>query len=421
MGARRELKRRRSESPGLARAAAANAGDSAAPRDRGWYNPDRRKGRNRPPKPYRRWFEAEGDRSLSSSKGDSFLLISYNILGDNNAFNHRDLYWNIPCDIMKWNSRKGLICREIIHWNADLVCLQEVDRYEDILVHMKRKEYAGCYKGRSGDAKDGCAIFWKEKRFRLLEEESIDFSSIGLRNNVAQLLVFEVDEASKLVVGNIHVLFNPKRGDIKLGQIRMFLLKADALSRKWDSIPILLAGDFNSTPDSAIYKFLSTSELNISEHDRRHLSGMDNCQFGLYAFPSFLKFKWTNDEVRNATGYSKSEQVKHPLKLRSSYATIQGNARTRGPQGEPLATSYHSKFLGTVDYIWYSTGLECRKVLDTLPIDTLRKTGGLPTKEMGSDHLALVAEFVFTEPSELDHPHSTDDSAEEETIISKSV
>lgn len=40
---------------------------------------------------------------------------------------------------------------------------------------------------------------------------------------------------------------------------------------------------------------------------------------------------------------------------------------------------------------------------------------------MGSDHLALVAEFVFTEPSELDHPHSTDDSAEEETIISKSV
>nr|CAD1826700.1 unnamed protein product [Ananas comosus var. bracteatus] len=395
MGARRALKRRRSESPGLARAAAANAGDSAAPRDRGWYNPNRRKGEIDPRSP-----TVDGLRPRACPVPKEIPLCSFHIIF-------------LETTMLSTT----FVCRQDFVQDCD----EEVDRYEDILVHMKRKEYAGCYKGRSGDAKDGCAIFWKEKRFRLLEEESIDFSSIGLRNNVAQLLVFEVDEASKLVVGNIHVLFNPKRGDIKLGQIRMFLLKADALSRKWDSIPILLAGDFNSTPDSAIYKFFSTSELNISEHDRRHLSGMDNCQFGLYAFPSFLKFKWTNDEVRNATGYSKSEQVKHPLKLRSSYATIQGNARTRGPQGEPLATSYHSKFLGTVDYIWYSTGLECRKVLDTLPIDTLRKTGGLPTKEMGSDHLALVAEFVFTEPSELDHPHSTDDSAEEEAIISKSV
>lgn len=31
---------------------------------------------------------------------------------------------------------------------------------------------------------------------------------------------------------------------------------------------------------------------------------------------------------------------------------LQGNHRTRDDIGEPLATSYHSKFMGTVDYIW---------------------------------------------------------------------
>jgi len=56
-------------------------------------------------------------------------------------------------------------------------------------------------------------------------------------------------------------LFNPKRGDVKLGQIRLLLEKANALSEKWDKIPIVLAGDFNSTPDSAIYKFLTTMKV----------------------------------------------------------------------------------------------------------------------------------------------------------------
>ena len=33
---------------------------------------------------------------------------------------------------------------------------------------------------------------------------------------------------------------------------------------------------------------------------------------------------------------------------------MQGSTRSRNNIGEPLATSYHSKFMGTVDYIWYS-------------------------------------------------------------------
>ncbi|CAN6478833.1 unnamed protein product [Victoria cruziana] len=69
--------------------------------------------------------------------------------------------------------------------------------------------------------------------------------------------------------------------------------------------------------------------------------------------------------------------------------------RTRDALGEPLATSYHSKFLGTVDYLWYSNGLVPTRVLDTLPIDILQQTGGLPSEKFGSDHLALVSEFAF--------------------------
>lgn len=219
---------------------------------------------------------------------------------------------------------------------------------------------------------------------------------IMLLNSLFSRQSLEAD-SRRLVVGNIHVLFNPNRGDVKLGQIRILLMKANALSNKWNGIPVVLSGDFNSTPDSGIYEFLSTSELDVTLHDRRHLSGQNKGDFLLYDVTSFVKFNWTNEELGYALGTSDSTRLRHPLHLRSSYASVKGNGNTRDRRGEPSATSSHSKFLGTVDYIWYSSGLVCSRVLDTLPVDTLRKLGGLPTQDIGSDHLALVSELVFTE------------------------
>lgn len=211
------------------------------------------------------------------------------------------------------------------------------------------------------------------------------------------------------MVGNIHVLYSPNRGEIKLGQIRFLLSRAQILAEKWGNIPVILAGDFNSTPQSAIYKFLASSELNIMLYDRKQMSGQRNCDptqvFGLktelstplHLMDRFLKNCWTNEEVKVATGDPECQLLTHPLKLRSSYATLKGSTRTRDLNGEPLATSYHSKFLGTVDYLWYSDGVAPIRVLDTLPFDTLRRTGGLPCEKLGSDHLALVSEFTFTQ------------------------
>ncbi|KAK9277979.1 hypothetical protein L1049_027536 [Liquidambar formosana] len=172
--------------------------------------------------------------------------------------------------------------------------------------------------------------------------------------------------------------------------IRFLSSRAHILSEKWGNVPVVLAGDFNFTPQSAIYKFLSKSELNIMLYDRRELSGQKSCHptevFGgkrdmgsLFILRDrFLKYCWTDEEVKVATGNTESKVAVHPLKLNSSYAALKGSTSTRGSNGEPLATSYHSKFLGTVDYLWYSDGVVPTRVLDTLPIDILRRTGGLP-------------------------------------------
>ncbi|KAF3627912.1 Carbon catabolite repressor protein 4 -like protein 3 [Capsicum annuum] len=136
--------------------------------------------------------------------------------------------------------------------------ITEVDKYYDLLNILETAGYLGAYKRRTGGSVDGCAMFWKADKFQLLEGESIEFRQYGLRDNVAQLSVFEMREAQsrRLVVGNIHVLYNPSRGDVKLGQIRFLSSKAHILSEKWDHVPIVLAGDYNSTPQSNLQIFV---------------------------------------------------------------------------------------------------------------------------------------------------------------------
>uniref|UniRef100_A0A7C9A1P7 Poly(A)-specific ribonuclease n=1 Tax=Opuntia streptacantha TaxID=393608 RepID=A0A7C9A1P7_OPUST len=340
--------------------------------------------------------------------------------GVENASRHPDLYCNIPWKYMDWDYRKACIHRELIKYDPSILCFQEVDRFRDLHDILKPNGFKGVLKARTGDACDGCAMFWKDQRFTLLREENIEFQSFGLRNNVAQFCVLKMKEnqsnsdpnlsksqvaASRcLVVGNIHVLFNPNRGDVKLGQIRLFLEKAHELSEEWGGIPVVLAGDFNSLPQSSLYQFISSAELDLLQHDRKNISGqidmpLHRANFRCLTEEFFRQRsvgrRWNDDELKLATGNERVTHLRHHLKLRSAYLGIPGNGTTRDKIGEPLATSCHSKFTGTVDYIWHSEELLPVRVLEPLPVPVLRNMGGLPNKKCGSDHLALVCEFAF--------------------------
>ena len=77
-----------------------------------------------------------------------------------------------------------------------------------------------------------------------------------------------------LRVLNTHLIFNKNRGDIKLLQIATLLGKAAAgmPPRARDS-PVVVCGDFNSTPGSRIVEFVLTGRLAYCSLDRRLMSG----------------------------------------------------------------------------------------------------------------------------------------------------
>ncbi|KAK9105705.1 hypothetical protein Scep_022549 [Stephania cephalantha] len=409
------------DSPAPPHKAADHSLSAAAPRKRKRdRNPKKsKKGEQIKPKKLglRKWVWSPKDCSRFE---DKFVVVSYNILGVENALKHPDLYDGVPPRFLEWERRRRLIRKEIKRYSPSILCFQEVDRFFDLAEVLKEDGFGGVYKARTGDACDGCAIFWKEEKFTLLHQESIEFNQFDLRNNVAQfcILKMNVNHSStdgnphsslslptrSIIVGNTHMLFNPNRGDIKLGQIRLFVERAYKLSKEWGDIPVVISGDFNSTPKSAIYQYLASSELNLLLHDRRRISGQVDCSSSCRTFTAStvnvnrsLTFRWNEEELYLAAGSIVDTHLYHKLRLSSAYAGVPGNFKTRDGDGEPLATSYHSKFMGTVDYIWHSKELVPVRVVETLPIDNLRKTGGLPSKKWGSDHLSLVCELAFSD------------------------
>jgi hypothetical protein len=103
-------------------------------------------------------------------------------------------------------------------------------------------------------------------RYRLLHSHPIEFAGVGGvpimdRDNVAQIIVLEdtaptpsgrTSAQRSIVVANTHLLFNPKRGDVKLCQLHHLTCTIAAVQRlvqaQRSDCPLpaaLVVGDFN--------------------------------------------------------------------------------------------------------------------------------------------------------------------------------
>lgn len=130
------------------------------------------------------------------------------------------------------------------------------------------------YKKRTGRKPDGCAIIFKSSRLSLLSSNPVEFLRPGDalldRDNVGLVVllqpndaVVQSDPSAFICVANTHLLYNPRRGDVKLAQLAILLAEINRLSRLPDgsTSPVVLCGDFNSTPWSPLYSFLTTGCL----------------------------------------------------------------------------------------------------------------------------------------------------------------
>mmetsp|Transcript_27483 Transcript_27483/g.65121 ORF Transcript_27483/g.65121 Transcript_27483/m.65121 type:complete len:395 (+) Transcript_27483:987-2171(+) len=386
--------------------------------------------------------------------------MTYNLLADYLAQSHKaELYSKVPACDLNWSQRLRLVLQEILHYRPDVICLQEVDNYSSLEHALVPEGYRGNFVMRSNGRQDGCAVFWKAARLEPQQVQCIHMSEHNLRDNVAQVILFEVkadppggegqappaDAHPMLLVANTHLLFNPGRGDIKIAQLCAITSKmAGMISEAGKPTGAVLAGDLNLTPDGALYDFLSQGKLDCITVDRKRLSGQIE-NFG--STPSWMRFQpptrrrhvqgsargrhsfrgrgifygrgveaqeyrahgWMAENLEIATmdftggaaplagrgGQSQQTTAFLGLQLMSTHASAL--------RREPDFTSAHDKSVSTIDYILYTPVVEtpgsvCRMSVSAVLMGPPQRliSRGLPSSEVGSDHFCQVSDLILT-------------------------
>lgn len=360
-----------------------------------------------------------------TSGQEKFRVFSFNILSDQ-ACTQR-LYGYSPQGALTWEYRRDQILKEIRDQDADFVCLQEVDTdtfQEFFREKLAYNDYKGIFWPRSRaktmsekDAKnvDGCATFYKQSKYILLDKQLVDFANIAInrpdmknqhdifnrvmpRDHIGVVTFFENRlTGSRLILVNTHFFWDPVYADVKLIQTAILLGEINKLAEKYVhegprkdkkayilkdekdedvdepipepskeysskiSIPLVICADQNSTADSTVFQLLAKGNVNPDHHEE-------------------LKDRSYGNFTKNG--------MEHPFSLRSAYTNID---RT---EDEVPFTNYTPGFRGVIDHIWYSTNaLENTALLGKVDPAYMATVPGFPNYHFPSDHLSLMAEF----------------------------
>ncbi|GAV59258.1 Exo_endo_phos domain-containing protein [Cephalotus follicularis] len=347
----------------------------------------------------------------------TFTVLSYNILSD--LYASRDMHGHCPTWALAWEYRRQNLLREIMEYNADIICLQEVqsDHFESFFKpELTKCGYSVLYKKKTKEVYtannyiiDGCATFFRCDLFKEIMKYELEFDKAALsvvdalepglksqgrirllKDNVALVVVLEALKSgstyraiqSRICVANTHIHANSNFPDAKLCQVANLVNGLEKIVQS--QVPVLICGDLNSVPESDPHRFL--------------VRGKCPC----------LQGKKETDPL----GIYRLLKLDHKLPLVSAYASFfrskgvkEHQLRKMDPKNcEPRFTNFSPGFSGTLDYILYTADtLRVEGLLELLDKETVGV--GLPSPIWSSDHIALMARFRLKPPSpKKSHP-----------------
>jgi 2',5'-phosphodiesterase len=115
-------------------------------------------------------FETRHLFTQNKLKDREFRVVSYNLLADYHAdsdFSRTSLFPYCSAYALHIDYRKQLFLKEILGYNADLICLQEVDEKIfdlDLVPSLEERGLTGVHI-KKGKTPEGLAVFWDTERF----------------------------------------------------------------------------------------------------------------------------------------------------------------------------------------------------------------------------------------------------------------
>ena len=208
---------------------------------------------------------------------DGLRIGTYNVLADCYAAgteHGRDvLYPYVPADVLHMDYRLNCIIRDIVEMGCDFVSLQEVGHsfFRRISYVLEAAlGYSGWHSLKMGSGTEGCAVFWREARFEMLERvalplggklEDIPFAPAVRRivvgnNELSRIFSKNVVSIAQFMVvrdrhtgwvfthANTHLYYHPDGNIVRALQLHTIFHQAEARGL---SGQFILTGDLNTT------------------------------------------------------------------------------------------------------------------------------------------------------------------------------
>lgn len=405
-------------------------------------------------KAMRKW-KIFGKEKQSIHPDEAFVLrlLSFNILAQHLLEAHSYLYKHHDKSALLWDTRKSLLLREIFEAEANVICLQEMqeEHLHDFLIPFKNLGYKYLYKKRTNDKKDGLLFLYRSDLFNLVDHVKVELYQSGVellnRDNVGLIAKLSLKDSpdTQIVIATTHLLYNPRRNDVRLGQVQLLLTELERIAfientrtgAKYH--PIILSGDFNSEPYTGIYKFITEGSFkylgkgrDLEPAEYRSLSNLlippnlyitDNCQH----FNILIKRLRNEGDGEIMLKNSEYKQINTKISTpndRASFKKEEINIKSTNYQKIEIINDHHAKFASgslthpfnlcsvynhtnrygqmeattnqgswvTVDYIFFSDIEPLEKY--TLPtVEECITLSRIPNVVVGSDHLCLGASF----------------------------
>ena len=273
-----------------------------------WTNPHRRK--TTPES-----MSEKSETRQTASTVQPLRVMTFNILADQNAYKRNTSgHKQIPCypyvsaAVLDKCRRMPLLLHEILSYQADVICLQEVDEsvWRGLFrPALEQAGYQGYFSGKiSKGTSEGCAMLWSLHRFEALSEDDMKHYVLSklildIADNHAQLspewtssqnigqvlkdkpdlrdvienklghivqmvsLVLRKDQTvadisssstpDRLLVANTHLFFHPLAAHIRLMQMYGICRTFEQFQQRQQSnqlaasYPMILCGDMNSS------------------------------------------------------------------------------------------------------------------------------------------------------------------------------
>ncbi|KAK9888902.1 hypothetical protein WA026_001123 [Henosepilachna vigintioctopunctata] len=314
-----------------------------------------------------------------------FRFLTYNTLS--NRYTEMNLAFSYcPSEVLAIDYRKQLIYQELKGYNADIICLQEIDNREyNNYFREKLSElgYVSKFHRKGHNISEGLLCATRKTRYQLLSCQQVvltealrikklfeplnqllnknrDLKKSFMKQSTSlQVTTLKCKEVNRImVIGNTHLYYHPSATAIRLLQAHIITSYLSDVKKRmsceWKNfeVDVILCGDFNSSPGGAIYNFLSEGSIPADNEFCLQISEEGKVNFS------------------------------HELNFISACGT-------------PKYTNYTDDFKSCLDYIFIQEKkIEVKQIIP-LPEEELEQYIGLPNEVYPSDHVALVVDLQF--------------------------